>query len=147
MALTACCRVSAQPDRCQNCSHQPVQFNCMLRGTSLAIISEPITGSSCGETKEKGILFLNQAAACLSQRASSQWTQPLYQHRCNAMGRVQCALSSLSFPEVDLPALQLWWCHRGSVKEELSERERPTDMRWMLGNAVCYGRNTEPHSG
>lgn len=36
----------------------------------------------------------------------------------------------------------------GSVKEELGEsRERPTDIRWMLGNAVCYTAGTQTHSG
>lgn len=35
------------------------------------------------------------------------------------------------------------------MKEELGESEwsgRPTDIRWMLGNAVCYSKNTDTHT-
>lgn len=35
----------------------------------------------------------------------------------------------------------------GPVWKRSWVRERPTDIRWMLGNAVCYSGNTDTHSG
>ncbi len=59
-----------------------------------------------------------------------------------------CDIIALSLP-LKLTSLRCSTCDviRGSVKEELGERERPTDIRWMLGNAVCYSRDRNPHSG
>ncbi len=117
------------------------------------IISEPIFGQSkwrrkiggwCESSKEKKTQILGVSPQVIIKSIITDHSEhnPLYQHPslhyCDAIGSVQRAISSLSLFLWGWPLwLQHRWCHRGSVKEEPGLRERPTDIRWMLGNAVC----------